>query len=1054
MLPALLARRRVSVATPPAPQQFTLYPTLAPTASIPLYVTRVIGAPPAEPVQAAATTSTAGGTIATGVTRFYKVTSFNRNGGESLPSNQQSVLTGAGATNSNTVSWAAVPNAVRYRVYYGVATNAQLHYFDVIGGASTSFVDTGALPHSSDNCREGCTVPTVQAPASVTRAQSAVWLANGQVTPSNINLVRVRVNTGAGLVERAVRLRGIGTHDDGVSYRSLLVAVECGAAIPNYKGIDVIMYADYGTERTTAEIAATNIDPVYVFPAVLEIGTARTVADLPAFDFLGATSGYTDPVTREVPQLWKEQLRYFGMTDGSILPVSPDWTSKCGAHDPVATRAESESPAFSDANMATLARRNNRRFELIMRDWWGSGVQLGANRNGYQFMERTIRVQAFWRFNDMRAQVAAAGGIPIDPVKNLYNPNRSAGSNGPYSDETPPTHGMWRFVTGGSSGGTASFDAQYYDPGQIFGEWYAMTADATMAALCCMYAKTYQYYERWADNGTQVQPYRVSPIWIHQPRGQAFHHSLTGDPETLEIQQTVADVWYNDARIGELGSEGTPVYPSKVRDYAPGTIGVGGEERPVSRVVMATLGAHCWSRPLSEGLAANLGGAILDWGTDLQNKVLKVYSTGASWKQMPGAPAGVNAYSKDDGASAYVNTFFASLVAATGQQLVQRARISNAAKNAITARVKEMLDNVRLYLFEEDSADNPTQGGSNAYYGVLGQFKNYFLGQPEYDLNDVTRYRPSGMDVNGFYGAPYLWVGWQRNDPTSAAFGRRLYEYGIGDTNGNDDPFDNFDGVAAPYMAAQTPKQSREQWYTALLAPLWAKMGPAPGALPGDTFDHVRLSPSRSSTYPNATAAVRPGGSIQLFGAARCANRRHLKNRTQPTVALTSGVGNVTFTSFWNAFSGTLVVTVTGVNENTSAVFTITDPDSGLTSTCTVSVRTVASVQLSAASGNAPVITGAAYDTPSLQFTASARDALGNLLMGRDWAESSTASFSVAPADQGRLAYDRSIYNARYDKATGLFYCQIYRYAGHPAGTYNVTVTCEGVSATFTVTNP
>ncbi len=94
------------------------------------------------PTQAALATSTSGGTGLAATTAYYYVVTALTALGESTRSNEQTVTTGAGATNSNTVSWAAVPNATGYKVYRGTQPGGELQYYTV--GAVTSYVDTGA----------------------------------------------------------------------------------------------------------------------------------------------------------------------------------------------------------------------------------------------------------------------------------------------------------------------------------------------------------------------------------------------------------------------------------------------------------------------------------------------------------------------------------------------------------------------------------------------------------------------------------------------------------------------------------------------------------------------------------------------------------------------------------------------------------------------------------------------------------------------------------------------------------------------------------------------
>lgn len=101
----------------------------------------------ATPVQAAATTSTSGGTLPTTSVYKYVLTATNAVG-ETLVSNEQTVTTGAGATNSNTVNWAVVTGATGYKIYRtaaGGSTGTELLLATVAGGATISYLDTGAL---------------------------------------------------------------------------------------------------------------------------------------------------------------------------------------------------------------------------------------------------------------------------------------------------------------------------------------------------------------------------------------------------------------------------------------------------------------------------------------------------------------------------------------------------------------------------------------------------------------------------------------------------------------------------------------------------------------------------------------------------------------------------------------------------------------------------------------------------------------------------------------------------------------------------------------------
>lgn len=129
------------------------------------------------PVQSALATSTTGGTgLAAATPYFYVVTGVDVNGNESLASNEQTVTTGAGATNSNTVTWAAVSGAVAYRVYRGTAAGAENVVYAVAGGNVLTFLDTGAATQAS------AVQPTIQARPPVKGSSCTIQLLNGSGT--------------------------------------------------------------------------------------------------------------------------------------------------------------------------------------------------------------------------------------------------------------------------------------------------------------------------------------------------------------------------------------------------------------------------------------------------------------------------------------------------------------------------------------------------------------------------------------------------------------------------------------------------------------------------------------------------------------------------------------------------------------------------------------------------------------------------------------------------------------------------------------------------------
>lgn len=98
------------------------------------------------PTGIAVSTSTTGGTGLSAATTYYYVISAIGATGETLPSTEVSILTGAGTTNSNALSWSGVTGAASYRVYRGTSAGNENVYYST---TSTSYTDTGAAPAGS-----------------------------------------------------------------------------------------------------------------------------------------------------------------------------------------------------------------------------------------------------------------------------------------------------------------------------------------------------------------------------------------------------------------------------------------------------------------------------------------------------------------------------------------------------------------------------------------------------------------------------------------------------------------------------------------------------------------------------------------------------------------------------------------------------------------------------------------------------------------------------------------------------------------------------------------
>ena len=94
------------------------------------------------PAAPTVTPSTTGGTIATGISRWYKVSATNADG-ETFASPAGTAVSGAGSTNKNTVTWAAVADATGYKVYSATVVGGPFYFKGAT--TTTTLVDTDGV---------------------------------------------------------------------------------------------------------------------------------------------------------------------------------------------------------------------------------------------------------------------------------------------------------------------------------------------------------------------------------------------------------------------------------------------------------------------------------------------------------------------------------------------------------------------------------------------------------------------------------------------------------------------------------------------------------------------------------------------------------------------------------------------------------------------------------------------------------------------------------------------------------------------------------------------
>lgn len=130
------------------------------------------------PTLSAVTTSTTGGTLNDGGEYTYWVTAYDA-AGESNPSNSQTVKIGSGSTNSNSMSWSAIPGAAGYKIYLqDIAPGSLFVSYDV--GNVTSFTNTAYNETSAGFTTAVATIPSVNTAAStLAEGATAVPVAGG-----------------------------------------------------------------------------------------------------------------------------------------------------------------------------------------------------------------------------------------------------------------------------------------------------------------------------------------------------------------------------------------------------------------------------------------------------------------------------------------------------------------------------------------------------------------------------------------------------------------------------------------------------------------------------------------------------------------------------------------------------------------------------------------------------------------------------------------------------------------------------------------------------------
>ena len=162
------------------------------------------------PRVSALTTSTSGGSLATGVQHWYRVTATTASG-ETQPSQELSVTTGAGSTNSNTLRWRRIDSATGYKVYHATTAAGQWNelLLTTIGSGSTvSYVHTTGAGATTKPPMVNTSGGTGVNNLVIDDNEVTTTFGQGVYLEGNINRVRITNNRMNRLNDRGIRLSG------------------------------------------------------------------------------------------------------------------------------------------------------------------------------------------------------------------------------------------------------------------------------------------------------------------------------------------------------------------------------------------------------------------------------------------------------------------------------------------------------------------------------------------------------------------------------------------------------------------------------------------------------------------------------------------------------------------------------------------------------------------------------------------------------------------------------------------------------------------------------
>lgn len=644
--------------------------------------------------------------------------------------------------------------------------------------------------------------------ASTAKPQGALLLPDGTLNQAAIaaRTQRVRVNTGGGLVERAVYIRGNGQYPSGF-YRSVDITIDLGgASIPAY---------EHG-------------NPASYFPADISFVTPRGTVDI--------ARQYTDYLTAGELQAKDRADITLAGTPGAVCAsagaLGADHMTKCGAIGFYATDAEMLAlPGTEGEDAARWIAHFDDSFDF---HWSGAGNTFksqGTSFGGSLTSNNRVggaTVIASW---SQQSDMDVPGGTPAMQYADLIGALGAL----PFNFATyTQRHHMYDAALCCFQRYYQSGNLKYRRMGMVYAFWYMTWLDNRT------YNVSGNIYHRFAigasvGDGTLVQLEGIAHYFLLSSNPIAS--KAVSGPLGLESYLNYARVTADDTigrniSIGDLGN------------------GIGGEPRPVARHLNNRRVAFWCSRPFGDPVATAdekepSAGFWLTWIEDLVDRcnAAGVYSgQDMAFTGKTPAPGWIGYWASknspivDDTSVLRIafNEFMQFIEGHALIMAIETCGVSVNRKIQTWNTLAVICDFGYPGQIEGDPQTNLTAQDAQGL-DALPSFKNAFSPLPSPYTPET--YSVYNIDSSGMAPAVYAYVAMRQGSGLGRGIADRITRWAIGID-------DSYDGHFCPALKlTANPKQSREHYCNT--PPLWGFLKKCPAAIaPTDVITSIETSVS------------------------------------------------------------------------------------------------------------------------------------------------------------------------------------------------------------------